>query len=206
MMRLSFPSTEERFYSLFEAVAGNLATAATQLARMLRDGHDLPAQAARVKDYEHAGDALTGQLFTLLHQTAFPPLAPDALQRLTTALDDVLDALNATAEKLVIYRVDRLRPEAAEIGDVLVQAGQELLAALLLLRQRIDWPQLRGHIMEVHRLENEVDRVSRNGLAQVIAEYEPFELIRWKEIYEQLERAADRCEDVADVLDEIMHV
>jgi len=123
---------------------------------------------------------------------------------LTAALDDVLDAVDAAAENLVIYHVEQLRSEAAEISDLLVQAAQEVLSAVLLLCRRSDWPQLQGHSAALHRLENEVDRVSRNGLARVIAEREAFELIRWTAIYDQLERAADRCEDVADVLDAVM--
>ena len=204
MVRVSFARTEERFYQLFETVARNLGAAVDQLAAMLHESGDYAAQAAQVKHYEQTGDTLTGQLFTLLHQTHFPPLSPAAVQRLTGALDDVLDAVDAAAENLVIYRVEQLRPEATEIGDLLVQAAQEVLSAVLLLRRRSDWLQIQGHSAALHRLENEVDRVSRHGLAQVIVEREAFELIRWTAIYDQLERAADRCEDVADVLDQIM--
>jgi uncharacterized protein Yka (UPF0111/DUF47 family) len=164
MTQLAFIRTKERFYTLFEAAADNLTAGAGLLATMLRDVSDRPQQAAAMKDYEHTGDFLTEQLFTLLHQTAFPPLEPDTIQRLTSALDDVMDALNAAAEKLVIFRVDQERAEAAEIGALLVQAVRELTTALPLLRRRVDRPRLRAHIDELHRLENEVDRVSRNGL------------------------------------------
>jgi uncharacterized protein Yka (UPF0111/DUF47 family) len=116
----------------------------------------------------------------------------------------VLDALETTAEKLLIFQVEQPRPEAAEIGELLVQAVRELMVALPLLRRRVDRPQLRAHIDALHRLENEVDRVGRNGMASVIAERDPFDPVRWKAIYEQLERAADRCEDVADVFDSVI--
>jgi uncharacterized protein Yka (UPF0111/DUF47 family) len=202
--QLSIARTEERFYQLFETAAGNLGAAATLLAAMLHDTGDLPARAATMKEHEHTGDVLTEQLFTFLHQTAFPPLAPDMIQRLTSALDDVMDALHATAQQLLIFRVDQSRPEAAEIGQLLVQAVRELATALPLLRRRSDRPRLQSHIAELHRLENEVDRVTRNGLAAVIARRDAFDLIRWKAVYEQLERAADRCEDVADVFDAVM--
>ena len=206
MTQLLLAPTEEQFYQLFETAAGNLVAAAMLLAAMLRDTSDLPARAAIVKEHEHTGDALTAQIFTLMHQTAFPPLAPDVIQHLTSALDDVMDALNAAAELLVLFQVDTSRSDAMEIGDLLVRAVRELATALPQLRRRVDRPRLQAHIDELHRLENEVDRVGWNGMASAIAERDLFDLIRWRSIYTQLERAADRCEDAADVFEAVMRM
>lgn len=171
---------------------------------MLRDVHDLSARAATMKAHEHTGDELTAQLFTLLHQTGIPLLSPDVIQSLTSALDDTMDAFNKVAELLVTYRIDRSRQEAIEAGSLLVQAAQELATAMPLLRRRADRPGLQKYIAEVHRLESEVARVVRAGLAAVIAEHEPFDLICWKDIYAQLASAAGHCEDVADNFDAVM--
>jgi len=152
-------------------------------------------------ELEHQGDFITHEIFDLLHKTFITPLDHDEIQALTTSMDDVVDVIHAAADALLLYRVERTRPEAKDLSNVILSATQEIAAAVADLRQKGTLTQMMPRIMEINRLENEADRIARGAISGLVEHRDDiFELIRWKEIYEQLEEATDRCEDVADVL------
>ena len=193
--------TETKFYDWFEKAAQNIVSAATLLRTMLDDGKDWPGRVAQMTELEHQGDFITHEIFDLLHKTFVTPLDHDEIHALTTLMDDVMDVIHAAADALVLYKVEQPRPEAKELSRVILASTEEIAAAIGCLRHKRTLPEMMPRITEINRLENEADRIARAAMSELVERRdEIFELIRWKEIYDQLEEATDRCEDVADVL------
>jgi predicted phosphate transport protein (TIGR00153 family) len=168
---------------------------------MLDDGRDWPGRVAQMTELEHQGDFITHEIFDLLHKTFLTPLDHGEIHALTTSMDDVVDIIHAAADALLLYKVDQPRPEARELARVILSSTQEIAAAVGSLRQKRTLPEMMPRVKEINRLENEADRIARAAISALIdCRDDIFELIRWKEIYDQLEEATDRCEDVADVL------
>jgi predicted phosphate transport protein (TIGR00153 family) len=193
--------TETKFYDWFEKAANNLVAAATLLRTMLDDQRDWPGRLAQMTELEHQGDFITHEIFDLLHKTFITPLDHNEIQALTTSLDDVIDSIHAAADDLLLYQVEEPRPPAVDLANNILAATKEIASAVACLRQKKLLSRMLPRITEINRLENEGDRIARAAIAELVERRdEIFELIRWKEIYQQLEDATDRCEDVADVL------
>jgi len=192
---------EPKFYDWFEKASQNMVSAATLLRTMLDDGQDWPGRVAQMTELEHQGDFITHEIFDLLHKTFITPLDHDEIQALTTSMDDVVDVIHAAADALLLYKVEQPRAEAKELSKVILAATQEIAAATSALRQKRTLAEMMPRVKEINRLENEADRIARGAMSALIEQRDDmFEFIRWKEIFDQLEEAADRCEDVADVL------
>jgi hypothetical protein len=202
LARLLPASGAGEFFDLFEQHADRTREAATLLGGMLRDGADPEWQAERVKEVEHQGDEITHTVIERLHQTFITPMDRNDMHRLISRLDDVLDLIHATAERLWLYGLRPMRPEARDFADVLEKAVEEVGAAVRGLRDLKDRQRLIAHCTEINRLENEGDRILRRAVAQLFQEgADPIQVIKWKEIYDNLENAIDRCEDVANVIE-----
>ena len=193
---------ERSFFILFTEVTTNIGEGARALAALFKDYRDVPAQTKRIKDIEHRGDQLTHEIMTKLNQTFITPLDHEDIHELTSKLDDVIDLIDAVATRLVIYRIEKPRPGAAELADILVRATGELHAAV----SRLEKPDgILEHCIEINRLENESDTAVRAAIARLFQEEkDPVEIIKWKEILEVLEIAADKCEDVANILEAVV--
>jgi uncharacterized protein len=192
---------ETKFYDWFEKAAQNMVSAATLLRTMLDEGKDWPGRVAQMTELEHQGDFITHEIFDLLHKTFITPLDHAEIHALTTSMDDVVDVIHAAADALLLYKVEQPRAEARELSNVILAAAEEIAAAIACLRQKRTLPEMMPRVKEINRLENEADRIARAAMSQLVERHdEIFELIRWKEIFDQLEEATDRCEDVADVL------
>jgi uncharacterized protein len=192
---------ETKFYDWFEKAAQNMVSAATLLRTMLDDGQDWPGRVAQMTELEHQGDFITHEIFDLLHKTFITPLDHAEIQALTSSMDDVVDVIHAAADALLLYKVEQPRPEAKELSMVILAATQEIAASISALRQKRTLSEMMPRVKEINRLENEADRIHRAAIAALVdRRAEVFDLIRWKDIYDQLEDATDRCEDVADVL------
>jgi uncharacterized protein len=192
---------ENKFYDWFDKAAQNLAAAAGLLCTMLADGHDWPSRVAQMTELEHQGDFITHEIFDLLHKTFITPLDPPEIQALASTLDDAVDFVHAAADALLLYRVEQPRPPARELAATIDAAANEIVTAVAFMREKRQLEQILPHVLEINRLENEADRIGRAALSELVDQRDDlFELIRWREIYQQLEDANDRCEDVADVL------
>ena len=169
---------------------------------MFREGAPAEAQAQRVKDVEHQGDEITHTVIEKLHQTFITPIDREDIHKLISHMDDVLDLVEATSERLWLYDVREIEPEARELSDVLLKAVVEMGAAVRGLRNLKDRPRLIAHCTEINRLENEGDRLLRRAVARLFRDgTDPIHVLKWKEIYDNLENAIDRCEDVANVIE-----
>jgi predicted phosphate transport protein (TIGR00153 family) len=192
---------ETKFYDWFEKGARNLVDAAALLSQMLADGHDWPGRVAQLTELEHQGDFITHEIFDLLHKTFITPLDPPEIDALASKLDDVVDFVQAAADALVLYQIEQPRAPARELAETILAAAREIALAMADLREKKRLPDILPRVYEINRLENEADRIYRAAISELVTERaDPFDFIRWKEIYEQLEDATDRCEDVADAL------
>ncbi len=192
---------EQSFFNMFVELTENIHAGAKALLEMLSNLSDPPAQAGHIKDIEHAGDEITHRLFTKLNQTFITPFDREDIHELSSKIDDVLDLIDAAASRLVIYHVDRVRPGAADMAEILYETTGQVLAAVRAL-QKPD--HILNYCIEINRLENESDRLCRTLIAQLFdEEKDPVEIIKWKEIFEVIETAVDKCEDVANVIESV---
>jgi predicted phosphate transport protein (TIGR00153 family) len=205
MPRFSILPAEEGFYDWFEKGANNLVETARLLNELLKDYTDVQAKAAGITEQEHHGDFIVHEIYDMLHRTFIPPLDRDTIRSLAGAIDDVVDNVEAAADLMLLYNVEKPTPQAARLGDIILACAQQIDKAIPLLRNNNTIGDIRRYTIEINRLENEADKVTRAGVAQLLEHPDDcFNLIRWKEIYGALEDATDRCEDVADALNGIV--
>jgi predicted phosphate transport protein (TIGR00153 family) len=193
---------ERSFFDKFTEVTANIEEAARALAAIFHDYRDVPARVKAIKDLEHKGDQLTHEIMTQLNQTFITPFDREDIHALTTRLDDVLDRIDAVSTRLVIYRIEKARPEAAELADILVRSAAQIHTAVSHLEKQDG---ILEHCIEINSLENAADSVVRSSIGRLFQEEkDPVEIIKWKEILEVLENATDKCEDVANVLETVV--
>lgn len=182
----------------------NAERAGLLLRRLLSDYPEHADLAGELVDREHEGDRITHDIILALNgrgRRRRGRLEPADGHALATALDDIVDYAEETADQLALYGVEAPMEQAAALGDVLVGACEQVAHALRCLRDGRD---MTPHLVEIHRLENEGDRIERDGIASLFAGgIDPMLVIRWKDIYESLEGAVDACETVAHVLEGI---
>jgi predicted phosphate transport protein (TIGR00153 family) len=204
LWRRLLPSTGgEQFFELFERHAERAQEAASLLLAQVQEGADVPKLAERVKDVEHQGDEITHAVMERLHQTFITPLDRDDIHRLMSRMDDVLDLIWASSERLWLYDVKLIEPEVKQLAEVLLRGVEEMKHAIGELRDLSDRQKVVRHCTEINRLENEGDSILRRAVARLFRESaaDPIHVIKTKEIYDNLENAIDRTEDVANVLE-----
>lgn len=200
-MRIRLIPQEVKFFDLFEKDADNVLRAARQLKDLVDEFQNVEEKVRLINEREHEGDFITHTIVEQLNKTFVTPFDREDIHALTCALDDVMDRMEAAAEAMHIYNVTEPMPEARALVDVIVKSAEEIALAIPLLRDRQQMPMILERCIEINRLENEADRIHRRALMPLFrGSHEALEVIKWKEIYEQLETATDRCEDVADVL------
>ena len=194
---------EVRFFDLFDQQSQNIIKAAQLLREQFHNFADARAKAHTIKEVEHAGDLITHEIVKRLNTTFITPIDREDIHDLATRLDDVLDFIEAVAERLVVYRIKEPTSAARAMTDVIVDIVSAMDRTIKCLRT-MD-PGFHEHAVEVNRLENAADRLLRDSLAELFdAQGDPIEVIKWKEIYETLETVTDRCEDVANVIEGII--
>jgi uncharacterized protein len=193
---------EESFFALFVQQAENVHTGARALVEMLSHFTGVPEQAQNIKAIEHRGDEITHELITKLNQTFVTPFDREDIHELSSKVDDILDLIDAAAARLVLYRVDKVRPGTEELATVLRDCCSEVVVAVRALESTDHALQ---HCVEINRMENEADRICRTLIARLFdEETDPVQIIKWKEIFEVIETAVDKCEDVANVIETVI--
>ena len=193
---------EEDFFVLFSKQADNIQLGAKALLQMLEHYTGVPEQVQSIKAIEHDGDDITHSIFTKLNRTFVTPFDREDIHELTSRLDDVIDLIDAAASRFVLYRVASIRPGTVDLVRVLVSATVELSAAI---RSLSTPDKALKHCIEINRYENESDRPCRTLIAQLFdEETNSVQIIKWKEIFEVIETAVDKCEDVANVIEGVI--
>jgi len=203
-VKLRFIPREEKFFDLFENAAANIVTGAKLLQELVNNYDRAQELGQQIEDVEHESDITTHEILDRLNKTFITPFDSEDISALASRLDDVLDYIEATADRMLLYEAGPPKPELIALVDVLVDTTVELEKAVRLVRDMTRSRRLLDHCIEINRLENEGDRQSRRALAQLFRTAEPMDAIKWREIYEHVEMAIDKCEDVANVLESVV--
>ena len=191
-----------KFYDLFREQSANIHKAAQMLVNLFDNFQDVEKNVAEIKFVEHKGDQLTHALMTKLNQTFITPFDREDIHALGSALDDVLDLVDAAASRLVTYKVTAVTPGARQLAKVILHGTEILNKAIT----ELDRPhQILEYCQQIQLIEEEADRIKGECVGRLFEDAaNPVEIIKWKEIYEVLEATTDKCEDVADVLEAVV--
>jgi predicted phosphate transport protein (TIGR00153 family) len=197
-----FVPNERVYFELFEEAGRNVLRTAELLDAMLSNYPDSRELAVEIKQCEHEGDRITHDIIHRLNQTFVTPIDREDILALTSALDDMVDYTEEVADYLGLYRIEAPMEQAIALARVLHAAARQVAEAI---------PQLRGfrdvsrYTVEINRLENEGDRITRGAMASLFdTGIDPMVVIRWKDIFERLEAAVDASEHVAYILEGIV--
>jgi predicted phosphate transport protein (TIGR00153 family) len=200
-VKLKISNRAEAFFGLFSESAENLRTAAELLQDLIGDYRDIELKAQRIADREHEGDEFTHAIIRLLNTTFVTPMDREDIYQLATALDDVMDGIEAVSDIFVLHRIEAPLPEMKSQIDVLVLAAlqtEQALAALPNMKRE----QLEPYWIEINRLENEGDQLYRRAIADLFSgEHRAMDVLKWKEVIENLEEALDGLENVANIIE-----
>jgi hypothetical protein len=192
---------DDSFFKMFSELAENVHSGASAMLELLENFSNVTVQVEIIKSLEHKGDNITHTVMKRLDQSFITPFDREDIHELCSQIDDILDLIDAAASRLVTYRVETIRAGVAELAKVLHQATGEVVAAVKGLEKH---DHVIDRCIEINRLENEGDRLSRALIAQLFdEERDPVQIIKWKEIIEVLETAIDKCEDVANVIESV---
>jgi predicted phosphate transport protein (TIGR00153 family) len=201
-MRLPLIPREEKFYTLFQDDARNVLAAARLLEQFFRNYDERARLASQLRDAEHAGDQISHDIGHKLEATFVTPFDREDIHQLITRLDDILDFIEEVADTCILYAIDKPSTVAVSQAEIIVRQCEQLAAALGKLR---DFKDLEQHWIEIHRLENEGDRLVRQAMAGLFKTgQDPLDVIKWKDVYSLGEKAIDACEDAANVIERIV--
>jgi predicted phosphate transport protein (TIGR00153 family) len=200
-MRLRIVPQDKTFFELFERLAEKVKEGADELLALLKDYGDLDRRAGKVLDIEHEGDELTHEVIKRLNVSFVTPFDREDIHHLVSSLDDVLDHIEAAAEYLQLHRIDEPTPQMLRQAETLAEAAAKTAAAMPNLRTMTN---LEDYWIEINRLENQGDRDYRRTIADLFAgDYKAMDVLKLKEIIEQIEQGIDRLEDVANTVESI---
>ena len=197
----NFIPHQEKFFDLFKEAAQTVLEGAKSLKQML-DHYDNPEEAwKQLSDLEHEGDRITHRILRMLNQTFITPIDREDMYALTTELDNVMDSIEAAASRMVLYKITQIPPQAQELGNVILEAAEQMVKAVFHMPKLED---IEHYCVEINGLENTADHIFRQAIAGLFdGAHSPMDVIKWRDIYEVLEETTDRCEDVANVLESI---
>ena len=202
MAKFSLIPREGKFFLLFEQMAKIIVMAAQELKKLVDTWEDVEKNVAVINEIEHEGDTTTHQIMFQLNRTFVTPFDREDIAMLANALDDVIDLIHAAADTMLLYKVNPPGQRAKELADIVLQIANEVQRAIPLLRQRGDLQKVLSFCVEINRLENVADKIFRAALTELFDDTTNIaEVIKWREIYQLMESATDRCEDVANVLE-----
>jgi hypothetical protein len=193
---------DNSFFAMFSAMSDNLIAGARTLVDLFANYHDVEKKIDEIHRIEREGDELTHAILTKLNQTFITPFDREDIHELASKLDDVLDFINAAGARIVMYRISTPPPAAGELANIILMQSQELQKAVSLMQKNGN---ILAHCVEINRLENEADVVAQQAIASLFErEKDPVNLVKIKELLEFLERATDKAEDVANVLETVV--
>ena len=201
-MRFRLIPREEKFYKDFQALADELRRGAALLEAMLAPERPTWDKAEEIKEVEHKCDFLTHEVIQRLNRTFVTPIDREDIHALARSLDDVMDAIDASASLIRLYRLETVRFGARELAHIITASADQLRLALNAMEKHEG---IITHAVEINRLENEADRAHQAAVSRLFdEEHDPILVMKWKETLDFLEDATDRCEDVANVLEGVV--
>ena len=201
-MAFSFIPRQEQFFDDFLLLSRQIQVGARTLKQMLSTSPPDMAQADAIKDIEHDCDGKTRSIIDRLNRTFVTPLDREDIHALAISLDDVMDAIDAAAAVMRLYKIQRVRPGAKRLAEIVIESMDRITEALAALEKRNGVLELAAR---VNQLEREADRVHQDAIVELFdQETDPISVIKWKEILDFLEAATDRCEDVGNLLEGVV--
>jgi len=199
---------EGRFFSLFDGHAKLIVDGALALADVLRNyenNSDRDVGIKLIEDAEHAADRITHETVQLLHTTFVTPFDRDDIHRLISRMDDVLDLIQDTGESLVLYDIQKVTPEATQLAELVLRCSERVQSAVGLMASMADAPAILKICQEIDRLESDADKIMRAAISRLFREESDVrQVIKLKAVYEALESATDKCQDVANVIESVV--
>lgn len=200
---LNFLPKEEQYFTLFIQMTVYISDASRELKEMLGDkNHEYHEYVRRIKGLEHACDELTHSISTKLNKSFITPFDREDIYLMSSALDDIVDLINDAARAIVDFDIKEIKDPAKDFADVIVRMGEQLREIVSTLQKPKNITQ---RLVEIHRLENEGDDIYHAAIAELFREErDPLNVLKWKEVYEKLEAAVDRCENVANIIESVV--
>ena len=205
MKKFRLLPTEENFFELFDDIAQVLVEAALCLHDLITDYRDIEKKTHALRDMEKRVDEATDGIIHRLNISFVTPIDREDIHSLASSMDDVLDYIEASADRMKLYGIDKPREEAAELAALIVEGTKLVRTAVSALADFRDIDSILRPCIEINKVENQADQVQRKALSRLFKEEtKPLEVAKWQEIFDRLETATDRCEDVANVLESIV--
>ncbi|MDG6256013.1 MAG: DUF47 family protein [Methanomicrobiaceae archaeon] len=194
---------EKLFFDLFEKQAAVLVEASDHLVSMIEDYRDIKNKVHKMKQLEHRGDEITHSIYEHLNRTFITPLEPEEISSLASAMDDILDYIDGTAQQMLVYGIDETDDHMTEFSKLIALCVIEIQGAVHGIRDMKNPKYIEQRCIEINRLENLADDVLGHALKELFQSDDAITIIKLKDIYENLENATDKCEDAANVLGDI---
>jgi predicted phosphate transport protein (TIGR00153 family) len=192
------------FFEIFDRDALNITKASVMLVALMENFDRLDERAKEIYEVEQEGDVLTHEIMKKLNKTFITPIDREDLHALAASLDDILDLIWGAVDRMVVFKITKATDEAIEMAKELQTTTEVIHKAIHKLKEK-QYGHVQDYCIEINRLENKIDRTFRDALGKLFEEVkDPILIIKWKEIYEHLEDASDKCEDVANVLEAIV--
>jgi uncharacterized protein Yka (UPF0111/DUF47 family) len=199
-----FPKSHD-FFDYFRRSGENVVSGTALLCEMIKNQEGRAAQLERLKEYEHIGDKITHDVIDLLHTTFLTPFDRLDIHKLIVRMDDVLDLAYYVGNRLTRYRVTKMPDEMAPLAHIVHLSAIELSKAIVDLKDMKNSHKILNRCIEVNRLENEADELMNTAIENLFSKgWDPCDLIKHKELLENLETAVDKCEDVANIIESII--
>jgi predicted phosphate transport protein (TIGR00153 family) len=195
---------DKHFFSMLENEAQNVLDGSKLFLEMLNNYENIEQKQQRIKDVEHQGDDFVHEIFEELNKTFITPIDHEDISGLASAFDDVLDYIDGTAARFVLYEIKKPEENMIKIAEVIVKQANELNLAICGLRNIKNPEEIEKRCIEVNRLENVADDIYKKSVAALFKQKDAIEIMKLKEIYERLEFATDKCEDAANVISDIV--
>ena len=201
---MKFFPKEIDFFEIFDRASVNVTKAASLLVDLMEKFDNIEARAKEIYEVEQEGDILTHEIMKNLNKTFITPIDREDLHSLAASMDDVLDLIWGAVDRLIVFKIRETTKEAISMSKDLLVTTEVMQKAVKNLKEK-NYSHIQDYCIEINRLENRIDRDFRDALGKLFDEVkDPILIIKWKEIYEHLEDASDRCEDVANVLEAIV--
>lgn len=204
-MKFSILPRDDSFFLLLEESSANLKTTATQLLDLMENYTDVTSKVDNIKQSEEAGDSIIHRIMTQLHKSFITPLDREDIASLGEGLDDVVDCIEEAARYMVEYQIPQPTESARELSRIIVRCAETIEQAMGILKTR--GSKLKTLLPlkdDLNKLENEADKVTSRAMGELFENYSAIDIIKWKEVYGQLEGATDKCEEIAAIMEGIV--